>query len=359
PARLLLSSNGIECPNPLTLSGATGTVGVQGVLSRQGMSDLTVTFSRFMATDWLATLSQNRFLVEGLDARVHLSGPLLRPQIIAKGNIAKLAGKDAPLSLAGIFDLSYSSEGVVIRSFEWTGAGGHRITLLGNIPFDPIGEKRFLPGEISLTGRAEVPEIAILSFFLPAGLAMKGRLSADVALRGTWDDPFGELRWSAKDLILPASIKPCPPGPFALDGEITVQGSEARLKNFHLEAQDVVLTASGQWDGMPQFGNAIRGGIIPLDGMVSGQGIVKCRDISWLADRIKGIRRLSGAVDAEWSVKGPLRQPEVSGTLSLANGELRPESSTVPPIKAVSGAMAVKGRTITIENLAGELGGSP
>ncbi|MCU0590385.1 MAG: hypothetical protein MUC57_02805, partial [Desulfobacterales bacterium] len=64
---------------------------------------------------------------------------------------------------------------------------------------------------------------------------------------------------------------------------------------------------------------------------------------------------MTGRLDADLKIEGPLRDPRLQGSLRLSDGELRPEAD-LPPLQALSLDAGFAGRDLTIRSLRGELG---
>jgi translocation and assembly module TamB len=87
-------------------------------------------------------------------------------------------------------------------------------------------------------------------------------------------------------------------------------------------------------------------------------GILNVPDLSWIAEGSPALRRVSGRLDVNVTIKGPVSTPAIDAVVRLTEGELRPDL-TIPSLQALKLEAAVSPSSLQIKTFSGELGGAP
>jgi translocation and assembly module TamB len=148
-----------------------------------------------------------------------------------------------------------------------------------------------------------------------------------------------------------------PPGPYQARVEMAIEARRILLQTLEIQSAHARIEGSGLWQDYPPFNQWGSGGPPPA-GSVAFDGRLSSPDLGWLARGLKDIRRLTGRLEADLRIEGPLRDPRLQGRLRLADGELRPEAD-LPPVQALTLDAGLAGRDVAIHSLRGELGGAP
>ncbi|MBU1709157.1 MAG: translocation/assembly module TamB, partial [Proteobacteria bacterium] len=314
--------------------------------------------SHLHSSDEISTLlSLEQLFFKDLDVDLEFSGPLNRPLITLQGTISEIGRTDAPFPLTGAFDLGYSDKGIIINKMSWWVQDNQRINLTGTVPYDPLAENKFLPGNLSLQGHMEVADLSILGF-VPFLHDIRGGLSGSVKLAGTWDNPLGSLQIKTQQFSVPSLYAYMPEKTINLEIEATLADQTLSVTRLLAESPSLFITGSGKWSEFPALPQVVKGDPQLVTGNLKGQGKLKVSNMSWLGQKITGIRRLGGLLEIDGFVEGPVSDPSISGALTITNGEIRPDYA-VPSIRNFTLRADISKKFLTIKECHGEVGGAP
>jgi hypothetical protein len=167
-------------------------------------------------------------------------------------------------------------------------------------------------------------------------------LNARARLIGPMDDPHVTIEGELAKLV----------------GRIRFNEGSAVVETVRVSSPDLTFSAEGSWTGIPALLDIFRDGVQKVPGHVALTGRFRVPNLGWLAEEIPGIQRISGELEADASVKGPLSNPAVTGAIRLTDGELRPDMD-VPSIQAIHLEALATPERIQLLTLTGELGGAP
>jgi hypothetical protein len=356
PARLRYEADRRLVIERLAAGGPRGRIAVRGQLALAGgRSEIAAELAEVDTGSWLGRLTGMPLRVEGLDASLRLVGPAAAPEVRLEGTVRRLGAED--LALAGRFDLGYAGRRLRINAFDWASPAGHRLELAGALPIDPIGDPLLPAGALNLAAAVRVPDQGLLHRLAPAWPIAEGAIEAGLELEGSWSAPRGALRVVGRDLAPSEPAWFVPPGPYQARLEMSIDSRRLLLQTVDLHSAYARLRGSGLWQDYPPVGQWACGGA-PRAGTVALEGRLTAPDLGWLARGLKDIRRVTGRLDADLKIEGPLSDPRLQGSLRLVDGELRPEAD-IPPVQALSVEAGFAGRDLTIRSLRGELGGAP
>jgi len=358
PARMRYEADRRLVVERLAAGGPQGRIVVRGQLALAGgRSDLTAELAEVNGGGWLGRLTGMPLTLEGMDAALRVGGAAAAPEIRLEGTVRRLGAEKQPLALSGRFDLFYAGRRLRIDAFDWAGPAGHRVALAGTLPIDLAGDPVLAPGTLALTATVDVPSQDLLRQLAPAWPIAAGAIEARLALEGSWAAPRGALQLAGRDMTLAADSIYAPPGPCAARIEMAVDTRRILLQTIEVHCAHARFQGAGSWQDYPAF-NQWTSGKPPPAGTVALEGRLAAYDLGWLARGVKDIRRVTGRLDADLKIEGPLRDPHLQGRLRLTDGELRPEAD-LPPLQALSLDAGFAGRDLTIRSLRGELGGAP
>jgi hypothetical protein len=358
PAHIRLVPGGKFWLNDVSLSGPAGSIQMDGVINRVGKSDLRVSVSGGTGEGWFDSLVTDRLKFSGMNASARLTGPMDDPHVAIEGELAKLVGRNDLGPLAGRFDLILEKKGITIQRFEWRGDKGQEIAATGIIPINVAGPPLLRVGPLSIDATVNLSELSGINSLYPEYIPPEGSLHGELHLRGTWEAPTGEILLQGRHLKKPPYVKPMPSGPFDMDGRIRFNEGSAVVETVRVSSPDLTFSAEGSWTGIPALLDIFRDGVQKVPGHVALAGRLRVPNLGWLAEEIPGIQRISGELEADASVKGPLSNPAVTGAIRLTDGELRPDMD-VPSIQAIHLEAAATPERLQLLTLTGELGGSP
>ena len=358
PQKCRLYRNGRAIFYQLTFSGSAGRLSVSGAFDPDGKSDLRVTVANLRSDGWFGMIASDRIRFQGLNAQIKVGGPAHAPILNVSGSLDQLGSRDVPMDISGKFNVAYGDRYFRIHEFLWSDQKGQQIHLEGVLPLDPFGSDIFALGQLELAGQAHITDTSVLDFVFPWAADTGGSIQCDLKLTGTWAHPAGTLQIEMKDIQRPGSVKPLPPGPYTVSGDIQIDRNAVSLKRLEAFSDGWQLSAQGQWTGAPSPVDVFGSQKYKLTGEVNLEGTLSVSDLNWLAQEIKGIRRLSGALKVRGSLQGPITAPAANATINLSDAALSPDFN-MPALGNLNMETSVTPAAIRVQTFSGELGGAP
>ena len=355
---MLFSRHGDLSLKDISLSGTIGSIHMNGAVAAEGKANIEVTVSNLNSSGWFESLVTDRLDFNGLNANLRFFGPLNSPSLTVTGDLAKLGSSKDRNSLTGHFDISYTKNELVIRHFDWHGQKGQQISVTGKMPIDIMGETVLNPGELSVDAQINLPDLGVLDTYFANYTNTQGALQAEMHLTGTWKAPSGTIVLECRDVRPPSELKPMPPGPFMMDGRIRFAGQNAVIESIQIDSPALIFSGNGEWIGMPALADLLQGSIGKSAGDVAMTGNLSLPDLSWIAEASPTLRRVSGRLQANVTMTGPIADPAIDAVVRLTGGELRPDIA-VPSLQAIELEAAVSPTNIRLKTFTGELGGAP
>jgi autotransporter translocation and assembly factor TamB len=357
PAQIYYSRSGPVTVKDLYLTGSAGNIRLDGVVGWNGRSDLNVFISDFNSQGWFDSLATDQLYFNGLNAHIHLGGSMASPSVTVAGDLARIGHRTHRMVLSGRFDLSYAGEMVTIRQFEWQGGESQQLAVSGTLPLNLVGKPILMPGPLQIDARVNLADLEGSDFDSPDGVLTGGSFKGELQMTGTWDAPAGKIIFQGRGLNRPAFLKPMPPGPFDIDGRMQLGGEKVVIESIQIHSPHLSFSSSGEWNGMPALADLLRGKTRRMEGDVSVQGDLVAADLSWITAEIAGLRRVSGRLEADVTIKGPIADPAITATVRLTDGEMRPDMN-VPSIQMLNLEVAASPRGVQIQTFTGQLGGA-
>ncbi len=360
PGHILFTRSGELSIKELSLGGSIGDLRLEGSLTGQKKADFKIDISNFNSHDWLESLATDQLGFSGLNARIHLSGKMNSPSLAVTGDLAKLDFQKDRLSLSGRFDLAYTRDGLNIRQFQWQGGPGQLIAVSGVLPVNLFEKPLLGPGPLSVDARISIPDLTAFDFLYPDGIPSDGNLEGNLQMTGTWESPSGTFVFKSRGFNDPPHLKSMPPGPLGLDGNIQLDGNVNKLlvESIQINSPALTFTSKGEWTGMPALADLLKGGTVKPSGTVDLKGNLRVEDLSWLAAENPSLRRVSGRLEANLTMKGPISNPNVDAVVRLTDGEMRPDMA-VPSLQAINLNAVVTPDGARLQTFTGDLGGAP
>ncbi|MCC6405564.1 MAG: translocation/assembly module TamB domain-containing protein [Planctomycetes bacterium] len=268
------------------------------------------------------------------------------------------SGRTYSLEVRGLFDDSK----LELAKLELVEGERRVLSLSGTAPLDPLGASPFAPGELDLVGSLSIQHFDELPReWRPRGAEPSGQVHAELRLGGTWREPRGRLEFDACDLELDGIgvLAGRRLGPWDVDAAVTFDDT-VRIERLRLEDRGRASAyVSGElrvaprplaWfeDGPPDAGD------IGLD-LVAGAAV---EDLSFLRRLAPELGRVGGRAYTEVAIGASLAAPTWSGSLQLADGEVRFEND-LPKLTALNADVAFSGYTSTVRSCSGALGAGP
>jgi translocation and assembly module TamB len=357
PARIRFTASDSLQISDLHLAGQMGEIRIDGLLALEGTSDLNLQIERFQSTGWLAEFSGPEIEFEGLNARGRIGGVLSDPQVTLAGDVASLRSPFIPVPLSGSFDMAYSEGTLRVDRLTWSGKDGYRASARGILPLPCVGRSLLPADNLTIEAEVDLPDTRAANLFLKGAPILSGSLFARLNLTGSWQQPVGDLRFAAKDIVTEQEVSWLPPGPLQLSGEIGYRGDTIAVDNVSLNSPNLTVTGQGRWLGGITPAMLCRFEPEKLTGKVDFDAKVTAGDLGWVGSRFPQIRRIGGRLEADIRVRGPIDRPELSAAVRLNAGELRLQAE-LPALEAVDLKAHLTPAKIEIQQLQGLLGGS-
>jgi autotransporter translocation and assembly factor TamB len=342
----------------ISLGGPNGDIRLKGSLAAQKKADFDLRISDFNGNGWLESLATERVRFSGLNASIQLFGTMNAPSVTVTGDLAKLESPKDRISLSGRFDLSYAKDGLTIRQFQWQAGPGQQIVLAGTIPVNLLEKPLLMSGPLSVDAQLSIPDLAAFGWFLPDYIPSDGNLEGKLQMAGTWTAPSGTFAFKSQGLNDPPHLKSMPPGPIDLAGNMRLDGKKLIVESIQINSPKLTFASKGEWSGMPALADLLKGETAKPTGNVDLKGKLNVEDLSWLAVENPSLRRVSGRLEADVTMKGPISDPAVDAMVRLTDGELRPDID-VPSLQALNLNAVVTPTDAQLQTFTGELGGAP
>ncbi len=358
PGNIHFTRKGDLSIKDLSLGGPNGDIRLGGSLAAQKNADIDFKITNFNSHGWFESIITDRVGFSGLNAHIHLLGTMDKPSLSVVGDLSKLDGPKDRLSLSGRFDLSYTVNGINIRQFQWQGAPGQLIAVTGTIPVNFMEKPLLRQGPLNVDARISIPDLTAFNQFFPDFIPADGDLYATLKVIGNWKAPSGKFNFRSRGLNDPPKLKSMPPGPIDVDGNIRLDGKKLVVESIQIDSPKLTFTGGGDWTGMPALSGLLQGKTTKLTGNVDLKGNLNVDDLSWLAAENKSLRRASGKLEADVTMKGPILNPAMDAVVRLTDGELRPDMD-VPSLQALNVNAVVTPTGAQLQTFSGALGGAP
>ncbi|UCG11842.1 MAG: translocation/assembly module TamB domain-containing protein, partial [Deltaproteobacteria bacterium] len=357
PGNIRFSRRGDISLKDISLSGPTGNIRLKGELAANRNADLHIFVSDLNSDGWLDSLTTDGLGFSGLNARIHLFGPMDSPSFTIAGDMAGIGSSADRTQLSGRFDLSYAKKRFTIRQFEWIGKEGQQLAITGDLPVNLLGKSALVPGPLSLDAKVNLPDLGAFAFYYPDYIPLAGSLRGELHLTGSWNAPSGTIAFQGRGIINPPFLRLMPPGPSYILGHIQLDGDRVVVESIQIDSPSLTFDSKGEWNGMPLVADLFRGVVRKLKGDVTMTGNLSVADLNWLAGEITSFRRIAGKLDAKVTMEGAVSNPALNGTVRLTDGELRLDMA-VPSLRSVNLEAAVTSAGLQLHTLTGELGGA-
>jgi autotransporter translocation and assembly factor TamB len=341
----------------LNLNGSLGEIQINGQAGYDKPADLSIKITDLSGKGWLSALLANGLRFQKLNAAIRLKGTLGKPQLMANGTITQLTNDNIPDALTGQFDLDYQPGLLTINTFDWVGRGDTRITASGAVPLQWGATDAAGLQPLALKSSVNLPEASILNFLMPDRLIANGAINGNIQIKGNWQRPVGSIHLEVKHLQWSDNQVWLPPGPFDMVGDLVYQGQNLNLERIKLDSPTLSFTGTGAAEGLPAIHTLFEIPYQNIHANVAFKGTLNASDLSWIASRVSGLRRLRGRLQADVAVGGPLPKPRLQVSLKIDDGELR-ANADVPAISSVKLRAKATEQTIDIETIEGLLGGA-
>jgi translocation and assembly module TamB len=328
PAHLALRS-GVVTIDDLRLSGTKGALVASGRLSRTGPQRLDATL-RGVPIEWLRSFTRERMDVTGVaNAELGVSGTAASPELAATLSITdlRLAGQ----AYAGLrATVGYRAPTATLEA-RFDQDASHALVASGRAPaelrWDPELVHR-IAGDVDLTVRSNGLDLAFANVLAPHALRnVTGEIVVDLETHGPLDRPTPR-------------------------GTIALRGGGATISGLGIDVRAVTLALAIAPDAIriTDLSAASHDGRLSGGGAISLVGYKPDRlDLHLALDHWPAIatNRYRSDVSAEIFCRGTVEAPQVSGTIDVLWGSLRPN------LDFLTRAPAKRDPTIRIVSAAG------
>jgi translocation and assembly module TamB len=207
-AEVLVGADSVTVDSLEFRSTAGGRVGFEGSLPVGGTGDFALVADSVPVSD-LYTLAQRDTAGVGgfLSVASHLTGTAAAPTIEAYLTLADGRFGDFRTPLVdGLF--RYGDRLLTLKGGLWRGPE-KVLSVRGSVPVDlslTSAERRQLPGPLEIRVQADSVDLSAVDVFTTLVSDVRGVLTADVAVQGSWDQPSltGRVRISHGEVTIPA-----------------------------------------------------------------------------------------------------------------------------------------------------------
>lgn len=208
PARIVVTSDSAVVDSLELRSGAGGRLRAEGSLPVRGIGDFALTADSVPLRDVYALIQRDTTGVGGwLSLSARLAGAAASPAMEARVSLLNGRFGDFRTPLVdGLFD--YGDRRLSFKGALWRDTV-RVLGARGSLPLDlALGAvpRRQLPGPLEIRVQADSADLAAMDAFTTLVTHVRGLLTADVGVRGSWDRPVlsGQAVVSGGALYLPA-----------------------------------------------------------------------------------------------------------------------------------------------------------
>jgi hypothetical protein len=295
---------------PLRLEREDGAarINLDGSLPNRGSGELDVVVDGFDLRDAAAFLQRDTATMRGLlQLDLHVTGTAAEPTLRGAGAMTGAVFGDfrAPLARTALY---YTDRRLLTGSTLWR-TGSPVMEIAASLPLDlawrrPSGAgRRQLPGELSIRASTDSFNLAILEAFTPNLRRVSGTMTADVLVRGSWDEPRlgGKIRiHEGRAAVPPLGVAYGP-----INGGVALSGDSILVDSLTIEGRRGTLDL---------------GGSIRLDRLTTPILDLTARARGFTVMDVAGYLTLE--LDANALLTGPVLHPVLTGSGTARNSVL-------------------------------------
>jgi hypothetical protein len=311
PATIQSRPQGIAVQNLELRSGPTSRIYANGLLPSNGVGNFEVAVDNFQVGDLLDILQSDIDLQGFVTLHGSMQGTMAAPRLRgALGLVGAVYKGDTVPELHGTF--GYERRALTTHLDLLRRGGAPMATLAANLPINlglsGVAGSRLLPGPISADLTADSLPLELIPAFTGVVSDVHGRAAAQVALRGTFDNP----RVAGGLMINHGTVRLTPTGMYLdnLAGSVRMANDSVRI--------DSLVARSGR-------------GTVSLTG---GMRVASIRDPSFnlflVAHNAEVLDNDRGRLNADAGLRftGPLARPYLSGQVQVTSGVIQFEPSS-------------------------------
>ena len=314
PASIQMRPQGIAVQNLELRSGATSRIYANGLLPSNGVGNFQLAIDNFQVGDLLDILQSDVDLKGFVTLHGSMQGTMAAPRLNgALGLVGAVYKGDTVPELHGTF--GYARRALTTHLDLLRRGGAPMATVVANLPINlalsGVTGSRLLPGPISADLTADSLPLELVPAFTGVVSDVHGRAVAQVALRGTFDDP----KVAGALMLNRGTVRLTPTGMYLdnLAGSVRMANDSVRI--------DSLVGRSGR-------------GTVSLTG---GMRVASIRDPSFnlflVAHNARVLDNERGRLNADAGLRftGPLARPYLSGQVQVTSGvmEFAPSNKNV------------------------------
>jgi len=359
PAKLRYGAGQTSMETPLEFQYATGIFSLTGsVLSDSVNLDLSGEIAD--GANFLEAMGGQAFSFDNALFTAGIEGNLKTPHVDLSGSIKQLRSSDTP-ALDGKFSFSFAHDKLKVKQFILRDAQSPRLYLQGELPLKIKDRRLELPdGPLHLAGEINLESSPFIPWLFQNEINGIGAVKGKLDIHGTRHKPIGFLRLQAEDLLLKNGSRWLPPEALTLDLSVTVAKNKVTFEKATIVSESASLQLQGYAVNQDFWDKAVltAGKDAFATTGIDLHGSIACRSIDWLASRHEMLRRISGQVNADFTVSGTLAKPHVNGSISLQEGQMR-LSGNMPALQDASLQAQLTDSALEIRQFSGTFGGAP
>lgn len=360
---LLSPATGTWKPENFSVNGTfqvdgQGEIAIRTAKSPGKEATVEISASNLESDGWLGNFMDNRYFFHGAVIEAVFTGLPKNPYAQLRGSIKETGGAGMPFPLTGSFALQYSSKGIEISEFAWQSHERNKLTITGFLPYDPVVPQPFLDSELTLDAHVDFPALEDIAVFLePLGLS-RGSVVLDMGMTGSWKQPLGHILLKVQSLEPPDKLKQYSDAPLDIVCDLAAERGSILLNSASLKSSDYSAEASGSWQHGLTARELLQKNKTELGGDMAAEATVELKNLNFLKKKLTWLRRFDGNTRMKIHMAGPVRDPAVTGSFSLEDGEVS-HTFNFPMLSAVNLQGDFDEHSITLKNMLAEVGGAP
>ena len=358
PTELVYESGQTSTKEPLIIQDESSVFSLEGMIAEKSI-DLDITGEINNGKQFMKYFNSAPFFFQTTSFKAKLKESLKNPQIRFSGSMQQIIAGDAP-PLNVVLAMDFQDKQLDIHTFTISDDVSPRLSLQGQVPLYFNDQQLKLGnGQLKLASHFNLQSSPLLPWIFQNKLKNLGAVKGAIDLQGTWQEPIGQFQFSADDILFKNTPQWLPSMPMNLSFNLSAEKDKIILNTGNINSQllTMQLHGSASLNDLLNAQDAFINKQKFTDAEIDLQGKSELKDIGWLAQQ-SAIRKISGNISTEFQVSGTIKEPNISASLSLQEGQMR-LNNDLPPLQDVQLRADLHERTATITHFSGNLGGAP
>lgn len=360
PVRLTYAAQTLSLLESVRLDSELGPVTVRGSAGKSRLALKLDAAALRMPVGVRQAKGKDELAFSKASLSLMIDGSPAAPVITGRGRVSGLHDPALPAAtFAGEAAFRYNDHGLILDNVQFNGKPGGRVSLHGQLPVVfRQGKLVPLPSPLFLAAEVALPDATLIHLLFPQYIAKVKSLHGEIRLHGTLRKPLGHAEFEVQGVQTAASLDWLPPGVLNADMRLQAEAKRLRVETFRIEGERMQVVLDGLVLGNLSLADLLRPEYRKPAAELDLHGKLQLPTLTWLTAHFKAIRRVSGQLAGDFSLRGAIRHPEVKADLQITDGELR-SGAELPALRGVSGKISVDDNGVTIAGFTGLIGGAP